>query len=89
MSATRLAVRSTLFYSMLALGFLSLVTGFVLYLWPHGQRAGRLIFSGLNKAVWSERHTCFSVIAVVLVVVHLMENRQRVNLYVKTTLGKA
>jgi len=89
MPSTRLVVRSTLFYSMLAMGFLSLLTGFILYFWPHGQRAGRLIFSGLNKTAWSELHTYVSVVAVVLVVVHLLENRQRVNLYVKATLGKA
>lgn len=86
---TRLTAKTTLFYSMLVMGLLSLVTGFILYFWPHAQRAGRLIFFGLNKTFWSEWHTYLSVIAVVLIVVHLLENRKCVDLYVKTTLGKA
>jgi len=86
---TRITVKTSLFYSMLALGFLTLITGFILYLWPHGQRAGRLIFLGINKTVWAEWHTYISLIAIALIIVHLLENRKCVDLYVRTTLGKA
>ena len=85
---SRIAVKSSLFYSMLALGLLSLVTGFILYLWPHGQREGRLIFSGINKTAWAEWHTYISLVAIALIIVHLLENRKGVDRYVRTTLGK-
>jgi hypothetical protein len=80
--------RTSLFYSMLSLGLLTLVTGFVLYLWPHGPRSGQLIFLGLNRNGWGTWHTYITVIAIALIVVHLLENRKCVDIYVKTTLGK-
>jgi predicted ferric reductase len=86
---SRIATRSGLFYGMLALGLLSLVTGFILFLWPHGQQAGRLIFAGVNKSVWSDWHTYISVVAVFLILLHLIENRRCVSVYVKSTVGKA
>ena len=84
----RLTVRAVLFYSMLALGLLTLITGFILYFWPHGQRAGRLVFLGINRTAWGEWHTCISLIAVALIMIHLLENRKCVDLYVNTTLGR-
>lgn len=86
---THATFKATLFYSMLILGLLSLVTGFILYVWPHGQRAGRLIFLGLNKTAWGEWHTYISLIAIVLILLHLLENRRSVSVYVKTTVGRA
>jgi len=86
---SRISVKASLFYSMLALGVLTLVTGFVLYIWPHGQRAGRLIFFGIDKTAWVEWHTYISLAAIALIVVHMLENRKCVDVYVKTTLGKA
>lgn len=86
---TWIAVKASLFYSMLGLGLLTLITGFILYLWPHGQRAGRLIFLGVNRSAWGELHTYISLIAIALIIVHLLGNRKRVDVYVKTTLGKA
>jgi len=87
---SRITFRASLFYSMLSLGLLTLVTGFILYLWPHGPRSGQLIFLGLNKSggggTW---HTYITLIAIALIVVHLLENRNCVDVYVKTTLGKA
>ena len=47
---SRITFRASLFYSMLSLGLLTLVTVFILYLWPHGPRSGQLIFLGLNKS---------------------------------------
>ena len=86
---TRLTVRAVLFYSMLVLGLLSLASGFILYFWPHGPRSGQLIFLGLNKSGWGTWHTYITLIAIALIVVHLLENRNCVDVYVKTTLGKA
>jgi hypothetical protein len=86
---TRLTVRAVLFYSMLALGLLSLATGFILYFWPHGPRSGQLVFLGLNKSGWGTWHTYITLIAIVLIGVHLLENRKCVSLYVETTLARA
>ena len=86
---SRITFRTSLFYSMLSLGLLTLVTGFILYLWPHGPRSGQLIFLGLNRSEWGTWHTYITLIAIALIVVHLLENRKCVDIYVKTTLGKA
>jgi hypothetical protein len=85
---SRINFRTSLFYSMLSLGLLTLVTGFILYVWPHGPRSGQLIFLGLNRSGWGTWHTYITVIAIALIVVHLLENRKCVDIYVKTTLGK-
>jgi Domain of unknown function (DUF4405) len=86
---SRITFRAPLFYSMLSLGLLTMVTGFILYLWPHGQRSGQLIFLGLDKSGWGTWHTYITLIAIALILVHLVENRKCVNVYVKTTLEKA
>jgi hypothetical protein len=86
---SRVTVKAPLFYSMLALGFLTLATGFILYLWPHGPRSGQLIFLGLSKSGWGTWHTYITLTAIMLIVLHLLENRKCVDLYIKTTLGKA
>jgi hypothetical protein len=86
---SRITFRASLFYSMLSLGLLTLVTGFILYLWPHGPRSGQLIFLGLNRSGWGTWHTYITLIAIALIVVHLLENRNCVDVYVKTTLEKA
>jgi len=85
----RITFRASLFYSMLSLGLLTLVTGFILYLWPHGPRSGQLILLGLNKSGWGTSHTYITLIAIALIAVHLIENRKCVDVYVKTTLEKA
>jgi hypothetical protein len=86
---SRITFRTSLFYSMLSLGLLTLITGLILYLWPHGPRSGQLIFLGLNKSGWGTWHTYITLIAIALIGVHLLENRKCVDIYVKTTLGKA
>jgi hypothetical protein len=85
---SKIGVRATLFYLMLVLGLLTLVTGLVLYVWPHGPRSGQLLFLGLNKSGWSEWHTYITLVAIVLIALHLLENRKCVDVYVRTTLGK-
>ena len=84
---SRITVRVTLFYSMLLLGVLTLVTGFILYLWPSGPRSGQLFFLGLNKGGWGEWHTYITLVAIALIALHLLENRKCVDVYVRTTLG--
>jgi hypothetical protein len=85
----RITLRVSFFYSMPSLGLVILVTEFILYLWPHEPRSGQLIFLGLNKSGWGTWHTYITLIAIALIVVHLLENRNCVGAYVKTTLGKA
>jgi hypothetical protein len=85
----RITFRASLFYSMPSLGLLILVRGFILYLWPHGPRSGQLIFLELNKSAWGTRHTYIMLIAIALILVHLIGNRKRVDVYVKTTPEKA
>jgi hypothetical protein len=85
---SRITVRASVFYSMLSLGLLTMATGFILYLWPHGPRSGQLIFLGLNKSGWGTWHTYITLIAIALILVHLIENRKCVDIYVKTTLAR-
>jgi hypothetical protein len=74
---------------MLALGLLSLATGFILYFGLHGPRSGQLIFLGLNKSGWGTWRTYITLIAIVMIGVHSLENRKCVSLYVETTLARA
>lgn len=83
----QLAMRALLFYLMVALSLVSLTTGIILYFWPHGPGAGRLLFLGMNKGTWSELHTYSSLIALIVVVIHVVVNRKLVKLYVRWTTG--
>jgi hypothetical protein len=38
MPMSRITIKAAFFYCVLILGFLSLVTGFILYLWPQKDR---------------------------------------------------
>ncbi|MCS7135766.1 MAG: DUF4405 domain-containing protein [Nitrososphaerota archaeon] len=75
--------RIAIFFSAIALGLVSLFTGLVLYFWPHAPRSGQLIIMGLNKTGWSDFHTYSSMIALLVVAVHLILNWKSVKLYVK------
>jgi cytochrome b subunit of formate dehydrogenase len=78
--------RIILFYTMLIFGLITIVTGLVLYFWPKGPRAGQLIILGFEKDFWKELHTYVTVAAVVLIVLHIFENRACVKMYVRETL---
>lgn len=84
----QLAIRALIFYLMIALSLISLVTGIILYFWPHGPSAGRLLFLGLNKGTWSEIHTYSSLLAFIVVIIHIIVNRKLVKLYVKLSVGR-
>jgi len=78
---SQLRLRAVTFYSMALSLLLSIFTGFVLYLWPHGPQSGRLLFLGAAKAVWIDLHTYLSLLSVVIIVVHILLNRRLVRLY--------
>jgi len=75
-----------LFYFMIILGILSLVTGLILYVWPHGFRSGRQIFGGFDKEEWSTIHTYVTLLLVPVLVAHITENRKCVKLYFDLTV---
>jgi uncharacterized iron-regulated membrane protein len=53
----------------------SLATGVVLWLvLPHGRFAGRSLFLGIARLLWSDIHTYSSLAFVVLLLVHLALN---------------
>lgn len=79
----QLIVRALLFYLMIALSLICLATGIVLYFWPHGPGAGRMLFLGVNKNTWIEWHTYSSLLAFVVIVIHIIVNRKLVKLYMK------
>ncbi|MBS7653245.1 DUF4405 domain-containing protein [Candidatus Bathyarchaeota archaeon] len=81
-----LRIRAVLFFSMTILLSLSIITGFVLYLWPHGPRSGQLLFLGSTKEEWIDLHTYLSILAVFVMVVHIILNRQLVKTYYKLTV---
>lgn len=81
-------LRPILFYLMLVIGILSLFTGLVLYAWPHGPQAGRIVFLGMTKGGWQDLHTYVSIMAIVFIILHLIENRKCVSYYIKETIGR-
>lgn len=74
-------LRILIFLSALFMGVLSLATGLVLYFWPRGPRAGWIEIMGMNKAGWSELHTWFSLIALLVILVHLAVNWNSIKCY--------
>lgn len=78
--------RVVLFYSMIFSGIITVITGFILYFWPHGPRAGQLIVLGFQKQVWQDIHTYLALTAAILIILHIIENRACVRMYVRETL---
>ncbi|MEM2912774.1 MAG: DUF4405 domain-containing protein [Candidatus Bathyarchaeia archaeon] len=83
---TDLQLRAALFFSMTILISLSVITGFVLYLWPHGPRSGQFLFFGLTKEMWIDLHTYLSILAVAVMVMHIILNRRFIKIYYKLTV---
>ncbi|MEM1525396.1 MAG: DUF4405 domain-containing protein [Nitrososphaerales archaeon] len=83
-----LRVRTVLFYLMITFSLISLLTGIILYLWPHGPRAGRLLFFGVDRFTWSEWHTYSSLFALITIIIHIIINRKLVKLYIKWAIGE-
>jgi len=76
-----LRLRIMIFVLALILGILSLLTGLILYLWPHGPRAGQLMIFGMTKSSWGELHALFSLLSLFIIVVHLVVNRKSIMFY--------
>ncbi|MCL7401335.1 MAG: DUF4405 domain-containing protein [Thaumarchaeota archaeon] len=72
---------------MFILGLVVLVTGLILYVWPKGPHSGRIDFFGLRKDDWRDLHMQTSILLTFTLIIHLLENRNCVKTYVKTTLG--
>lgn len=85
---SRLTARIALFYVMVILGIASLITGLILFSWPHGPRAGKMPLLGLVKHEWIDLHIYISLTLIPVAAAHLLENRRCVLLYVRKTLGK-
>jgi cytochrome b subunit of formate dehydrogenase len=85
----RLDFRIFLFYLMILFGILSLATGILLFLWPHGFRSGRGILAGLNKDQWGTVHTYITVLLIPIFFAHITENRMCVKVYLNQTIKQA
>ncbi|MCS7125370.1 MAG: DUF4405 domain-containing protein [Aigarchaeota archaeon] len=83
----KLTFRAVLFYILIIIGLTTLITGLVLYSWPRGPQSGRIEFLGLRKDDWRDLHMQISIVLAVILLVHILENRNSVKVYVKTTLG--
>lgn len=81
-------IRILIFALAVALGILSLATGLILYFWPHGPRAGQLIIFGMNKSGWGEIHTYASILALIVILIHLIVNRTSIKLYFRYLRGQ-
>jgi len=82
----RLNFRVFLFYLMIFLGILSLATGVLLFVWPHGFRSGQAILAGLNKEGWGTVHTYITVLLIPVALAHVIENRKCAKLYLDLTV---
>ncbi|WP_456328813.1 DUF4405 domain-containing protein [Archaeoglobus sp.] len=78
--------RILLFYSMITSGIITTITGFILYFWPSGPRAGQLVIFGFQKQVWEDIHTYLALVAAVLIILHVIENKACVKMYIRETL---
>ncbi|KUJ93448.1 MAG: hypothetical protein XD40_1363 [Archaeoglobus fulgidus] len=78
--------RLVLFYFMVLSGVIIAFTGILLYLWPHGPKSGQLVILGFQKSFWQDVHTYAAIFGVAAILLHLIENRRCVKLYVRETL---
>jgi len=69
---SRAYARSLVAVTMLVAWSLSVFSGLILWAAPHGYRSGRVsLFLGLTKSQWGDWHTWFSLIAIIITVIHL------------------
>lgn len=73
--------RVVVFFSAVALGIVSLLTGLVLYFWPRGPRSGWLVIMGLNKSGWSDLHAYSSILALLVIAVQASRGGFRSSIY--------
>ncbi len=85
----KLTLRAALFYLMVFLGIITLMTGLILYVWPRGPQSGKIEFLGLRKDDWRDFHMQTSIFLAFVLVIHLLENRNCVKTYIKTTIGSS
>jgi len=78
--------RIIIFYLLVVLGVATISTGAVLYFWPRGPQSGRIQVLSADKSTWQDIHTQASLLATVVLAVHLIENRRCVKVYVRETL---
>ena len=78
--------RIILFYIVVISGIITTITGFVLYFWPKGPRAGKLLILGCTKGFWKDLHTWVTIFTFIVILLHLIENRKAIKLYIKETL---
>ena len=83
----KLTLRVVIFYLLIILGLIVLVTGLILYMWPRGPQSGKIDFLSLRKDDWRDFHMQTSIVLAFVLIIHLVENRTCVKTYVKTTLG--
>jgi hypothetical protein len=86
MPMKRMAVRASLFFSMLALSLLEGLTGFTLYSWEMKDRA---VLLGLEKTGWTDLHLFIAIALAVVLFFHLIENRRVIPPYLRTILERA
>ncbi len=82
-------IRIVIFAIASLLGILSLATGLILYFWPHGPRSGQLVIFGLTKNGWAELHTWFSILALIVILIHLAVNRTSIMMYWRYLKGSS
>jgi Domain of unknown function (DUF4405) len=69
----RTYARAVIAFAMMVIWGLVTISGFLLWLAPHGPRSGfRLLLFDLTKREWGELHVWFSFIAIAITVAHLV-----------------
>ncbi len=77
-------LKIAIFITATIFGFLSLITGLILYFWPRGPRAGWVVLYGFDKPTWGEIHAHLSLISILAILIHLIINRRSIKFYIDT-----
>lgn len=68
---TKAYIRAIVAVSLIAVWSVVGLSGFLLYVAPHGPRSGWTILLILIKTQWGDVHFWFSVVAIIVTVIHI------------------
>ena len=86
MKISRLTIRFLIFWGMVIGGTLTLISGLILWLAPHGSHSREILLYGLQKSVWLELHPYLAFMAVGLLTLHLIDKWRCLKVYVRSPI---
>ena len=82
----RLTIRFLIFWGMVVSALLTVISGLILWLAPHGPQSSWAVLYGLQKSTWLDLHPYLAFLAIGLVSLHLFDKWRCLKIYFKSPL---